>query len=86
MIATPMQRVKALLRGQAGDAFDFENRNTLAGAFKFVIKGGADLSKLEKRHAQERKELGDNMRLALNEERREIKAETVINRRGEGRL
>ena len=81
MISTPMQRVKALLRGQAGDAFDFENRNTLAGAFRFIIKGEADLKKMEKRHAQERKDLGDNMRVALREERREIKAETVDNRR-----
>jgi len=80
-IASPMKRIKALLQGKAGDAFDFENRNTLAGAFRFVIKGPADLAKLEKRHLRERRELGDRMRLALREERREIKAETALNRR-----
>ena len=47
------RRLGALLSGRAGDAFDFENRRTLAGAFNFVVRGQMDLSKLEKAHKAE---------------------------------
>lgn len=71
--ATPTRRLKALLTGQAGDAFDFENRGTLAGAFNFVIKGQIDLAKLDKAHKQERRDLGEFQKAALTEERSAIR-------------
>lgn len=78
--ATPMRRLKALMTGRAGDMFDFENRGTLAAAFNFVIKGQVDLAKVEKAHKQERLELGDRQKAALNEERRVIRAQTKRDR------
>lgn len=79
-LSTPARRIKALLTGQKGDAFDFENRNTLAGAFKFVVKGDADLSRLEKRHEQARKDLGDMQHTAKRTETQEIKERTAEKR------
>jgi hypothetical protein len=78
--ATAPRRLKALLTGRAGDAFDFENRGTLAGAFNFVIKGQVDLAKIEKAHKQERRDLGDRQKAALSEERRAIRDQARIDR------
>lgn len=75
LIATPSKRLGALLTGRAGDAFDFENRGTMAGAFNFIIKGEIDLSKMERTHKAERRELGDMQKVAERTEAREIKAE-----------
>lgn len=75
------RRLGALLSGRAGDAFDFENRGTLAGAFNFIVKGEVDLSKLEKAHKAEKREIGDGQRLAEREEIREIKREVSAKRR-----
>lgn len=75
------KRVKALLTGQA-DAFQFENRSTMANMFSFIIKGEVNLKKLEKHHARERRELGDMQRLAERSEVREIK-EIAANRRAD---
>lgn len=79
--ATASRRLSALLSGRAGDAFDFENRGTLAGAFNFIVKGEVDLSKLEKAHKAEKREIGDGQRLAEREEIREIKREVSDKRR-----
>jgi hypothetical protein len=70
-----------LLSGRAGDVFDFENRGTLAGAFNFVVRGQVDLSKLEKAHKAEKREIGDGQRLAEREEIRGIKREVSNKRR-----
>lgn len=80
-IASPARRLTALLRGKAGDAFDFANRGTLAGAFNFVVNGQADLSKLERIHKAQKKELGDTQRLAEKTEIGAIKAEVADMRR-----
>ncbi len=74
--ATRSGRLKALLSGRAGDAFDFENRNTLAGAFNFILRGQLTPIKLEKAHKAEQQELGDRMRLAEREELRAIRQES----------
>ena len=76
MTGTATGRIKTLLSGRAGDAFDFENRGTLAGAFSFIVRGQIDTLKMEKAHEAERKELGDMARLAEREEIRAIKQET----------
>lgn len=75
------QRLKALLTGRAGDAFDFENRGTLAGAFNFVVRGQVDMTKLEKAHKAEKRQIGDGQKLAEREELRFIKAEMSDRRR-----
>ncbi|MFV1579181.1 relaxase/mobilization nuclease domain-containing protein [Phaeobacter sp. JH20_24] len=78
---TAGRRLGALLSGRAGDAFDFENRGTLAGAFNFVVRGQVDKSKLEKAHKAEKRQIGDGQKLAEREEIREIKAELADRRR-----
>lgn len=75
------QRLKALLTGQLGDKFDFENRGTLAGAFNFVVRGQVDMTKLEKAHKAEKRQIGDGQKLAEREELRFIKAEMADRRR-----
>lgn len=82
--ATPARRLKALLSGRAGDAFDFANRGTLAGAFNFVVRGHMDTAKLEKAHKAEKRELGDMQKLAEREEIRAIRQE-VREQRAEAR-
>ncbi|WP_299682808.1 relaxase/mobilization nuclease domain-containing protein [uncultured Roseobacter sp.] len=84
MTATAGSRLKSLLSGRAGDAFDFENRGTLAGAFRFLARGEIDTAKLEKAQEAERKELGDLQRLAEREEIRAIRQE-VKEQRAEAR-
>ncbi|MGB3723535.1 MAG: relaxase/mobilization nuclease domain-containing protein [Pacificimonas sp.] len=76
MTASTGGRLKALLTGRAGDAFDFENRGTLAGAFRFIAGGEIETTKLEKLHEEQRKELGDLQSLAEREEIRSIRQET----------
>lgn len=73
--ATPARRLKALLSGRGGDAFDFENRGTMAGAYRFVVRGHMDTAKLEKAHEAEKRELGDMQKLAEREEVRAIRQE-----------
>lgn len=73
--ASPARRLKALLSGRAGDAFDFENRGTLAGAFNFLIRGEITTEKLTKVHKAEKAALGDMQKLAEREEIRAIKQE-----------
>ncbi|MGZ3218571.1 relaxase/mobilization nuclease domain-containing protein (plasmid) [Paracoccus sp. T5] len=82
--ATPARRLKALLSGRAGDAFDFANRGTLAGAFNFVVRGHMDTAKLEKAHTAEKRDLGDMQKLAEREEIRAIRQE-VREQRAEAR-
>ncbi len=81
-IATPAKRLRALLTGRAGDAFDFENRGTLAGAFNFLVKGQIDTAKMDKAHKEQRRELGDMQKLAERSEVREIKEEYAQRRKG----
>lgn len=78
---TATRRLGALLSGRAGDAFDFENRGTLAGAFNFIVKGQVDVSKLEKAHKAEKRALGDMQKLAEREEIGAIKQEITAKRR-----
>ena len=73
------KRVKALLTGRA-DAFQFENRSTMANMFSFIVKGEVNLKKLEQEHKRERRELGDMQKLAERSELREIK-EIAANKR-----
>lgn len=75
MTATPARRLKALLTGRAGDAFDFENRGTLAGAFNFVLRGQISLKTLATRHRIDRRGLGDRQKAALAAEQRAIRAD-----------
>jgi hypothetical protein len=78
---TATNRISLLLKGQAGDAFDFENRSTLAGAFNFIVRGQVNVTQLEKRHKAEKAELSDGQKLAEREEVRAIKQETKERRR-----
>ena len=80
-LATPARRLKALLTGRAGDPFDFENRNTLVGVFRFVVAGQADMEKIDKAQAAERRGLGDRQQLAQREEARAIRSETAQTRK-----
>jgi hypothetical protein len=78
--ATMGARLKTVLTRQT-DPFDFANRGTLAGAFNFVVRGQIDTAKLEKAHAQQRRELGDTQRLAERTEARAIKQEVTAQRK-----
>ncbi len=79
-VKTPARRLTALLSGRAGDAFDFDNRGTLAGAFKFIVRGHIDTAKMEKAHGREKRELGDRQRLAEREEVRAIRQDAKDSR------
>jgi len=81
MAASPKERLRAMLEGRAGDAFDFGNRNTLAGMFRFVVRGEMDKGKLEKRHEAEKQALGNLHKLAMTSEIRGIKADSTLERR-----
>lgn len=78
--ATPARRLKALLSGRGGDAFDFANRGTMAGAFSFIVRGDLDTAKLEKAHKAEKRDLGGMQKLAEREEIRAIREEVKEHR------
>jgi hypothetical protein len=76
------RRLGAVLSGKAKELD--ERAGTLSGAFNFVVRGGADLVKLEKLHKEQKADLGKQQRQAQAEENKAIKQESQA-RRAEAR-
>lgn len=79
-LKNPVTRLKWMLQNRDYEMLDNTNKGHLSRAFNFIVRGKADLSKLEKQHEKERLALGRVQNIARLSEEREIKDETKLKR------